>query len=89
MRCSGGVDLEAKGTIPHVLFMCYQGTFAIITAALISGAIVERMRFSAYMVFISLWTLLVYSPICHWVWAPDGWLFTWAPSTLPAALSCT
>ena len=50
-----GVGLEAQGTIPHLLFMCYQGTFAIITAALISGAIVERMRFSAYVVFISLW----------------------------------
>ena len=53
--------------------MCYQGTFAIITAALISGAIVERMRFSAYIVFISLWALLVYSPIAHWVWG-GGWL---------------
>ena len=49
-----GVGLEAQGTIPHVLFMAYQGTFAIITAALISGAIVERMRFSAYVAFISL-----------------------------------
>jgi Amt family ammonium transporter len=71
-----GVNLEAKGTIPHVLFMCFQGTFAIITAALISGAIVERMRFTAYLLFISLWTLFVYSPVCHWVWASDGWLFT-------------
>jgi len=68
-----GVGLEAQGTIPHILFMCFQGTFAIITAALISGAIVERMRFSAYVVFISLWALLVYSPICHWVWG-GGWL---------------
>ena len=50
-----GVGLQAKGTIPAALFMSYQGTFAIITAALISGAIVERMRFSAYVVFISLW----------------------------------
>ena len=57
-----GVGLEAQGTIPHLLFMCYQGTFAIITAALISGAIVERMRFSAYVVFISLWALFVYAP---------------------------
>ncbi len=57
-----GVNLEAKGTIPHVLFMCFQGTFAIITAALISGAIVERMRFSAYLVFISLWTLVGLQP---------------------------
>ncbi len=68
-----GVGLEAKGTIPHVLFMAFQGTFAIITAALISGAIVERMRFSAYVVFISLWALVVYSPIAHWVWG-GGWL---------------
>jgi len=68
-----GVGLSEQGTIPHLLFMCFQGTFAIITAALISGAIVERMRFSAYIVFISLWALLVYSPICHWVWG-GGWL---------------
>jgi ammonium transporter, Amt family len=68
-----GVGLSEQGTIPHLLFMCFQGTFAIITAALISGAIVERMRFSAYVVFISLWALLVYSPLCHWVWG-GGWL---------------
>ena len=68
-----GVGLEPQGTIPHLLFMCFQGTFAIITAALISGAIVERMRFSAYVVFISMWALLVYSPIAHWVWG-GGWL---------------
>jgi Amt family ammonium transporter len=68
-----GVTLDAKGTIPHVLFLAFQGTFAIITAALISGAIVERMRFSAYVAFISLWTLTVYSPIAHWVWG-GGWL---------------
>jgi Amt family ammonium transporter len=68
-----GVGLEAQGTIPHYLFMCYQGTFAIITAALISGAVVERMRFSAYVTFISAWALLVYSPVAHWVWG-GGWL---------------
>jgi ammonium transporter, Amt family len=68
-----GVGLSEQGTIPHLLFMCFQGTFAIITAALISGAIVERMRFSAYVVFITLWVLFVYSPICHWVWG-GGWL---------------
>jgi Amt family ammonium transporter len=71
-----GVGLEAQGTIPHALFMAYQGTFAIITAALISGAIVERMRFSAYVLFISLWALTVYSPIAHWVWG-GGWLAKW------------
>jgi Amt family ammonium transporter len=68
-----GVGLEAQGTIPHVLFMSYQGTFAIITAALISGAIVERMKFSAYMLFITLWSIVVYAPIAHWVWG-GGWL---------------
>jgi Amt family ammonium transporter len=68
-----GVGIGAKGTIPHVLFMAYQGTFAIITAALISGAIVERMRFGPYVAFIVLWTLLVYAPVAHWVWG-GGWL---------------
>ncbi len=68
-----GVGLEPQGTIPHFLFMSYQGTFAIITAALISGAVVERMRFSAYVIFISLWAVAVYSPIAHWVWG-GGWL---------------
>jgi Amt family ammonium transporter len=71
-----GVGLEAQGTIPHVLFMAYQGTFAIITAALISGAIVERMRFSMYVLFITLWALFVYSPVAHWVWG-GGWLAKW------------
>src|SRR5205085_7657664 len=68
-----GVGLDAKGTIPHLLFMSYQATFAIITAALISGAIIGRMRFSAYVLFISLWSIVVYSPIAHWVWG-GGWL---------------
>jgi Amt family ammonium transporter len=68
-----GVGLEAQGTIPHYLFMAYQGTFAIITAALISGAIVERMRFSAYLLFICLWAIVVYCPVAHWVWG-GGWL---------------
>ncbi len=54
-----GIGIEAKGTIPHHLFMAYQGTFAIITAGLISGALVERMRFAAYLIFIALWSLLV------------------------------
>jgi Amt family ammonium transporter len=68
-----GVGLEAHGEIPHLLFMAYQGTFAVITAALISGAIVERMRFGPYLVFIGAWTLCVYAPVCHWVWG-GGWL---------------
>jgi Amt family ammonium transporter len=60
-------------TISSLLFFAYQGTFAIITAALISGAIVERMRFSAYLAFLGLWTVLVYSPVAHWVWG-GGWM---------------
>jgi Amt family ammonium transporter len=68
-----GVGLEPQGTIPHLLHMSYQATFCIITAALISGAIVERMRFSAYVLFISLWSVIVYAPIAHWVWG-GGWL---------------
>ena len=68
-----GVDLSVHGSIPHLLFMAYQGTFAIITAALISGAVVERMRFVPYLGFIGAWTLLVYAPVCHWVWG-GGWL---------------
>ena len=67
------VGLEAHGTIPHLLFMMFQGTFAIITGALISGAVVERMRFGPYLAFLSLWTLIVYAPVCHWVWG-GGWL---------------
>ena len=68
-----GVGLEVQGTIPHLLFMSYQATFAIITAALISGAIVERMRFGPYLAFITLWSLFVYAPVAHWVWG-GGWL---------------
>ncbi len=68
-----GVGLEPNGSIPHLLFMAFQGTFFIITAALISGAVVERMRFNAYVFFIALWGLLVYAPICHWVWG-GGWI---------------
>ena len=68
-----GVGLGAQGTIPHLLFFAYQGTFAIITAALISGAIVERMRFGPYVAFITLWSLVVYAPVAHWVWG-GGWI---------------
>jgi Amt family ammonium transporter len=69
------VGLGESGTIPHILFMAFQATFAIVTAALISGAIVERMKFGPYVAFLVLWSVLVYSPVCHWVWAPSGWLF--------------
>jgi Amt family ammonium transporter len=68
-----GLDPKSGSTIPHLLFFAYQGTFAIITAALISGAVVERMRFQAYILFLGAWTLVVYSPVAHWVWG-GGWM---------------
>jgi ammonium transporter, Amt family len=61
-------------TIPESVYMCFQMTFAIITPALICGAIADRMKFSALLWFIGLWSLLVYAPVAHWVWGPDGFL---------------
>lgn len=61
-------------TVPHLAFMAFQGMFAIITVALISGAVVERMKFSALMLFSGLWLTLVYCPVAHWVWGDGGWL---------------
>jgi len=70
-----GVGMDGAGkTVPHVLFMMYQGMFAIITPALISGAYAERMKFSAYCLFTLLWSTLVYDPVAHWVWGTGGWL---------------
>ncbi len=60
--------------IPHLLFMMFQMTFAVLTVAIISGAFAERMNFAAYLVFIVLWSLLVYSPVAHWVWGDGGFL---------------
>ncbi len=70
-----GVGMEpAEGsTIPHILFMAFQGMFAVITVALITGAVVERMKFSALMIFSAVWVTVVYGPVCHWVWG-GGWL---------------
>ena len=64
-------------TIPESVFMCFQMTFAIITPALIAGAFAERMKFSAMMWFMALWTIVVYAPIAHWVWGPGGFLGDW------------
>lgn len=66
---------DPLGTIPAGAFMIFQMMFAIITPALISGAIAERMKFSGYLLFTILWALLVYSPVACWVWNPGGWLF--------------
>lgn len=60
--------------VPESVYAMFQLTFAIITAALVVGAVVERMRFGALLLFISLWSLLVYAPVAHWVWEPGGWL---------------
>jgi Amt family ammonium transporter len=64
----------ARGPVPELLFATFQLGFAIVTAALVSGAIADRARFSAWMVFVPLWTVAVYAVVAHWVWAPGGWL---------------
>ena len=69
-----GVDGSTVGTIPHGAFMIFQLMFAIITPAIISGAFAERIKFRAFVLFTLAWSLLVYVPVCHWVWGPDGWL---------------
>jgi Amt family ammonium transporter len=61
--------------IPELVFVMFQGKFAIITPALISGAVAERMKFSGYVWFVLLWATFIYCPLAHWVWAPGGWLF--------------
>ncbi|MHB8534340.1 MAG: ammonium transporter [Sulfuricaulis sp.] len=72
-----GVGINAlNGTIPETVFMTFQMTFAIITPALIVGAFAERMKFSAMLLFMGAWLTLVYAPIAHWVWGPNGWLGT-------------
>ncbi|MGE3933795.1 MAG: ammonium transporter [Rhodospirillaceae bacterium] len=71
-----GVEVGSlNGTIPETVFVMFQMTFAIITPALIAGAFADRMKFSAMLWFIGLWSIVVYSPIAHWVWASDGYLF--------------
>ncbi len=61
-------------TIPHIVFMVFQCMFAVITPALITGAFAERMRFGPFLIFSLLWAIIVYNPICHWVWGSGGWL---------------
>ena len=64
----------AHGAVPELLYATFQLGFAIVTAALVSGAIADRAKFSAWMVFVPVWTIVVYSVVAHWVWGPDGWL---------------
>jgi ammonium transporter, Amt family len=68
-----GSDGAAPQTIPETVYMMFQMTFAIITPALIVGAFADRMKFSALCIFMTLWSLLIYSPVAHWMWAPTGW----------------
>lgn len=70
-----GIDNTITNGIPEYVLAMFQGKFAIITPALISGALAERVYFRGYILFIVLWFLFVYCPLCHWVWASDGWLF--------------
>jgi ammonium transporter, Amt family len=68
-------DTSGGEGIPTILFVAFQMTFAVITPALISGAVADRMKFSAWAVFIGIWSLVVYSPVAHWVWSAGGWIF--------------
>ena len=68
-----GFEPRDGTTIPHLLYFAYQGTFAILTSALVCGAVVERMRFKTFLVFITLWSIFVYPVLAHWVWG-GGWL---------------
>ncbi|WP_443744298.1 ammonium transporter [Sutterella sp.] len=71
-----GIEIGTlSGSIPEMLFVFFQMTFAILTPALITGSFAERMKFSSLLVFMAAWSLLVYAPICHWVWASDGFFF--------------
>lgn len=64
-----------QGAVPELLYATFQLTFAIITAALVSGAIADRARFSAWVVFVPVWAIVVYAVVAHWVWNPNGWLY--------------
>jgi Amt family ammonium transporter len=72
----GDANAAYSGTIPQLAFVGFQVMFAAITIALVSGAVVERMRFPVYLLFVLLWTTLVYDPLAHWVWGDGGWLHT-------------
>lgn len=73
-RDVGFEPVEYAPTIPHLTFAAFQGMFAAITPALISGAIVERMNFRAYVLFLTLWSAVIYAAVAHWVWGADGWI---------------
>jgi Amt family ammonium transporter len=70
-----GIDpTTVRSNVPELLFVIFQLGFAIVTAALVSGAIADRARFSAWIIYLVFWTVAIYAPVAHWVWGPDGWL---------------
>ncbi len=70
-----GLDpTTVRSNVPELLFLTFELGFAIVTAALVCGAIADRARFSAWMIYIAVWTVAIYAPVAHWVWGPDGWL---------------
>ncbi|MBD3176552.1 MAG: ammonium transporter [Armatimonadia bacterium] len=69
-----GQEPTEGSTIPHLAFMIFQAMFAIITPALVTGALAERAKFGALMLFFVIWQIFIYSPAAHWVWGPDGWI---------------
>jgi len=73
----GGLDSAVQTVIPETVFIMFQMTFAIITPALIAGAFADRMKFGSMLVFMVLWSVLVYAPVAHWVWHPQGFMFEW------------
>ncbi len=73
-----GIDTNImEGGVPELVFSMFQGKFAIITPALIAGAFAERVKFKGYLVFIAIWGVIVYNPLCHWVWSAEGFLHHW------------
>ncbi|MEC7986167.1 MAG: ammonium transporter [Myxococcota bacterium] len=75
-----------SGTIPEYLFFAFQMTFFVITPALIVGAFVERMKLSAMLLFVALWSVLVYAPVCHWVWGGNGFMYEWGVKDLAGGI---
>lgn len=71
------IENTIKGSTPGYAYMVFQMMFAVISPALIAGALVGRMRFKSYVLFVALWSLFIYTPIAHWVWGPDGWIATY------------
>lgn len=69
-----GLAGTVNNTVPQYAFVLFQMMFAVITPALIAGAVVGRMKFKAFVLFVALWSLFIYSPIAHWVWGPSGWI---------------